>query len=191
MKNILKLVLFSLAICCCSFAFAQDNYASTLKMGAFKLGQNLEQVEEILSKNISESEAKLYSENYEKWYRVTHEGISYAMGFEIIYNENASQDENDNAPKRYKLSRIKCKDDAIKTKSGINIGMNKMQAFKILDQLNIDYNYSKYSELDDNGKKNGIVHESITITDEGRVLELEMKAGEIINFILQYGGDGC
>jgi hypothetical protein len=167
--------------------FAQDNYASTLKLGPFKLGMHLEQAEILINRQISVSEAKLTANDYEKWTKATIAGVTYSIGFSPEYNED------EEAPKKYTIARVKCADPSIKTKSGIAIGMSKLQAFKILDDQKLDYTYTKYTETDDKGNKTGKVHEHITITDDkaGKALSMELKEGKIINFSLEYGGDGC
>ncbi len=175
-----------LAILGSTTIFAQDNYASTLRMGPFKIGMNLEQVELVTQKQIATSEAKITYDNYEKWYSTNIDGVVYKLGFEPVYNEDEA------APTRYTLSRIKCSDVNIKTKSGIAIGMTRAQVLAFLDKLNMTYHYSKFYEVDDQGKKNGTINENFELYDDsGKMLRMELKNGKVAHFVCEEGGDGC
>jgi hypothetical protein len=186
-KQIAKIhILLIVLICLGTKLQGQDHFASTGRIAQFKLGMNLEQMEAIIERKISTDEAKLVSENYEKWISATWNGILFQFGFDYEYEENPLAD------KKFHLSRVKCSDARIKTKSGISIGMHKLEVFRILDEQKIDYTYSKFAELDEGGKKNGKYYETLTVTDDaGKTLLFNFKDGNIISFVLEYGADGC
>jgi hypothetical protein len=164
---------------------AQDKIASTGRIGPFKLNVSVEQIEEILGVKISRSAIKITADNYEKWYQITHDGVDYALGFKKYESEDNSNKSG------FQLERIKCKDVSVTTKSGITIGNTKLEAFAILDQLGVDYRFSKYTEVDDDGRKTNVTSEHIFISDNGQVLTLEIKNGKIYGFTLSIEECGC
>lgn len=167
---------------------AQEVSVSTLRIGPFKLEMPLVEVEEIANKKFNEAQIKQNASNYENWISIVKDGVTYKVGFEEIYNEN------EKAPKKYRICRVKCNNKTAKTKSGITIGMNKIEVFKILDAQNLEYHYSKYYERDENGKrtdKKSLEYITIEDTDASKVLNIRLEEGVIFEFSLEYGQDGC
>lgn len=165
---------------------AQDVFASTIKLGPFYLGMAQKEVETILLKKFTAKELQASNDNYDKNIKTTLNGIVFNLGFMAQYDEKGE------VTKNYQLTRVTCNDSKIKTKSGIAIGTDKLEVFKILDTQKIGYNYNKYFERDEKQKFNGKVNEYIIIYDDqaGKSLQLKLNNGKVVLFSLEYS-EGC
>lgn len=188
MKPIKILLCFFIFSFTFSIAKAQDVNASTLKLGSLYLEMNLKEVEKVTGQKISIKEVIKSDENYYYNVKVIFQGIVLELGFNKIYNENAT------ATNEFWVSRLKSSDSKLKTKSGITIGMKRSQIFEILDKQGTAYQYNKMPAYDKEGLPTNVLEESLNILDikANRSLILLMQNGKVVGFQLGYGhSDGC
>jgi hypothetical protein len=185
MKKIFLIIV--ILACINTMIQAQQVFASTIKLGPFYLEMKQKEVESTILRKFTNKELQKSNESYNNNIKVTLNGVIFELGFSEMYNEDTL------APKKYYLTRAKCGDSRIKTKSGIAIGMDKFQILKILDTQKLTYTFSKFSSYDNDGKPNGGFGEGLTIYDEkaSRSLHIEFKNGKASVFYLSYGDEGC
>jgi hypothetical protein len=165
---------------------AQEAYASTMKIGPFSLDMKDADVNKICEKKISNTQFKNSTENFEKKAKVNVNGIEYKLGFSNSYDKDGNLDG------KFNLVRVESKDQKIKTKSGIAIGMDKFEVLKKLDGMNISYLFNKFFKYDDGNPTNKI-SEYIEIRDSKTysTLTLEIENGKISGYVLEFVQDGC
>ncbi len=163
------------------YSIAQD--ISTLRIGQFKIEQTQEQVESILGNPLPKSQIIKSDTDYNYYVPVTNNGQSFLLRFGKDYNKEEEA---------YVLRTVIYKGLDYKTKSGIKVGLTKLDVIKILDDSGMDYSYDRYTEKDDNGKKIK-THESFRINDNtaGKSLIIEMKNNKVYQFELSYSEEGC
>jgi hypothetical protein len=166
-------------------SYAQDVFASTMKIGPFKPGMPQKEVESVLLKKLTANEVKASMDNYEKPMKVVLNNVDFYISF---YDETYGDEKLD---RKYAISKVRCNDAKVKTKSGVAIGMTKYEVMKILDKQKIGYNYNINTYENEDKKK--VVNEYLLIHDDkaGTNLQLEFKDGKINNFSVQAASDGC
>ncbi len=180
MKKTIILALFTLAF---TVVFAQDIPVSTLKIGPFFVGQKLAEVETLIGKKLNKKEVKTATDDYLKSMKVMYMNAI----FDIDFYESVEND----LPTFF-IQRVTCSDSRLATKSGIKIGANKFELIKKLDEMGLSFEFSKYGELDDNGKSKGTFTETISIHDymAGKSLTLTIKNNVVVEFTV-FMNEGC
>ena len=166
--------------------FSQELTASTLKLGPFSLDMKNTDVDKICGKKITVIELKKASEDYEKALVVTVNGVKYSLDF---YKNTDGDGKEDGT---FTLTKIKCSDSKMKTKSGIAIGMEKFAVLKKLDEMNVGFEFYKNLNYDNDGKPTNKFYEYIKIYDTkaGKTLTLNLEDGKVKSFELYYD-EGC
>ncbi len=180
---------FAIAITVFSFSNlqAQDVNASTVRLGPFSINMKATEVEKLSNRKLSLKELKGQDEDYNKMIDVMVDNVIYQLHFYPGYNEQGASDGS------YILSRVKCEDKRMKTKSGITIGQNKIDIITQLSGMNISFDFNKYQNYDTDGKPTKLFSEQITIrdTDAGSSLILNISKEKIISFELFLQEGGC
>lgn len=171
----------------CTSIQAQDINASTVRLGPFYINMKATEVEKLSNRKLSAKELKEQDENYNKMIDVMVDNVIYQLHFYPGYNDQGISDGS------YILSRVICEDKRLKTKSGIAVGQNKIDIIKQLSGMNINFDFSKYLQYDDDGKPTKNFVEQITIRDNdaSSVLILNIKNEKIISFELYLQEGGC
>ena len=185
MKNKITILFFTSIL----FGFklsAQDIFASTIKLGPFSLDMKNTDVNKICGKKISASELKKASDEYEKVIEVIVDGIKYNVDFYTATDGNGKEDGT------YNVTRIKCSDSRMKTKSGITIGMDKFTVLKKLDEMNVGFDFYKNFKYNNEGNPTTKFIEYIKIYDTkaGKTLTLNVENGKVSSYELYYD-EGC
>ena len=185
MKLKLTLAIF-ICFTCFNKVFAQELNASTIKLGPFSLDMKNTDVDKICGKKIPIAELKKASEDYEKALTVTVNGVKYSLDF---YKNTDGDGKEDGT---FTLTKIKCSDGKMKTKSGITVGMEKFAVLKKLDEMNVGFEFYKNLNYDNDGKPTNKFYEYIKIYDTkaGKTLTLNLEVGKVKSFELYYD-EGC
>jgi hypothetical protein len=184
MKKLLITTLTNLLFCIA--AFSQDVLVTTSKIGPFALGQKLAEVEKIAAKKIDKKLIEKSFTEIRSTIKLTVDSIEYELAFSKEY------DNKGNDTKNYIVQSIFCKNQRVKTKSGMALGWNKFDVLKRLESLNTDFEYRKMKKYSDDGKTQTGYYESICIFDgvSGKVLYFTIENNVITEFQISYD-EGC
>jgi hypothetical protein len=167
--------------------YAQEAFASTIKLGPFSLDMKNAEVNKICENKITKAEFKNSAESLEKKVKVIVNGIEYKLGFYYNYDKDGNLDGT------YNLVKVESTDQKIKTKSGIGIGMDKFDVLKKLNGMNVSYSFNKSLKYDDDGNPTNKFIEYIEIIDNTahKTLMLKIDKEKISGFELSVQEDGC
>lgn len=160
---------------------AQDvTSISTLRMGPFKLGSKVAEVETVVGSKIKLKPIKDDAWEYDT-VLVTYNTANYRLVFSI------EQDQNNNKYK--KLNSIYSANTALKTKSSIGIGNNKAQILLAYDKYNLSI-YNDWQYLDKNNPKDKIQFINLNDVDAGTVIRFTTVDRTVTGIELSYMEEG-
>jgi hypothetical protein len=170
----------------CVALFSQDVLVTTSKLGPFALGQKLAEVEKIIVKKIDKKLIEKSFTEIRSTIKVTVDSIEYELAFSKEYDKNGMD------TKGYIVQSIFCKNQRVKTKSGMALGWNKFDVLKRLESLNTDFEYRKLKKYTDDGKTQTGYYESICIFDgsSNKVLYFTIENNVVTEFQISYD-EGC
>ncbi len=185
MKKIIAVALLILLMGCVTHAHAQDINASTIRLGPFYIGMKLSELQTVSGRKISKSEMKAVTDDYEKVIEVMFDQAVFEIDFYPGYSENGVETEAT-------VSKIVCKDQRVKTKSGITIGANKFDLLRQLSGMNVNFSFNKNKAYDSEGKPTQKFIESFSIMDydAGSTLTLIIENDKVIAFTI-FMEEGC